>query len=89
MSTWSTISLLLLIALFVAVFIVIRINQKLRRLQKRKWNNGRCRCGAPWTEFSNNQGIGKGFYCNRCDDYLWITFGGIQHESQRSAKKSL
>ena len=86
---WETISMLLGVVLIVAVGIIVKINAKIKQHQRRKWNNGRCRCGTPWTEFANNKGLGKGFYCHNCENYLWITFGGIDCEPKRTTEKSL
>jgi hypothetical protein len=62
--------------------------KELKKREKRLWNKGKCRCGRAWECFSLSTDSGRGYSCQACEKFIWITFRGID-ESYRSTEKSL
>jgi len=43
--------------------------------EKREWNNGICpHCGGKWKCFDMDSQGGRGYNCNLCNKYTWISY---------------
>ena len=62
---------MLIIVLFSVFIIGILIA---RHNEKRQWNNGYCACGSPWRHFDNDSQGGRGYCCDKCHSYIWISY---------------
>ncbi len=45
-----------------------------RFLEKKDWNNGYCTCGESWHYFDTDSQGGRGYKCNKCHKYIWISY---------------
>lgn len=58
----------LLIVIVMAVFLV-------RQKEKEIWNNGHCsKCETKWTLFDYDSHGSRGYYCTKCNRYIWISY---------------
>lgn len=64
----NIIGLLIILVVLVGAFLV-------QRREKRNWNKGYCSdCGTKWTFFSYDSHGDIGYYCTKCNRYIWISY---------------
>lgn len=78
------ISLILLLILLIAVpFGIIYARQS----EKKDWNKGYCpKCGAKWRYFDIDSQGGRGYCCDKCRKYIWISYNVDRYETSKSEK---
>ena len=42
--------------------------------EKKKYNNGKCKCGGNWRYFDTDSQGGEGYKCDKCKDVMWISW---------------
>lgn len=68
-----------IIGAFVLVFIFALM--RLKAEERKLWNRGRCFvCRSPWVKFSHCKDSGRGYYCEKCQRHIWISFSGIEKQ---------
>jgi len=66
-----------IITAFVILFIYALM--RLKALERRRWNRGKCpSCRKPWVKFSHDKDQGRGYCCESCQRFIWISFSGIE-----------
>lgn len=64
-------SIIIISTALLAYFVVIIISFY---NEKRRWNNGKCKCGGNLIIFDiDSQGC-RGYECNRCGKCVWISY---------------
>lgn len=66
------------------LFVIIAHLQNLKSKQYYMWNGGRCSCGREWIKFSEEQSLGRGYFCDHCREHIWISFRSIDAKREKS-----
>ena len=49
-------------------------------IESKLWNKGKCKCGKVWRHFDNDSQGGRGYCCDNCKTYIWISYPGIDRK---------
>jgi hypothetical protein len=41
-------------------------------IDRKVYNNGRCKCGVAWKYFSTYSHGADGYYCEKCGEVIWV-----------------
>ncbi|APU89027.1 hypothetical protein Rctr197k_276 [Virus Rctr197k] len=58
-----------------AAFFLIVTTWLCRTSEARAFNRGVCRCGSRWRRFDVDSQGGRGYRCDACGDYCWVSYG--------------
>lgn len=41
-------------------------------IDRKEYNNGRCKCGGAWKHFDIDSHGVDGYYCEKCGEVIWV-----------------
>lgn len=41
-------------------------------IDRKTYNNGRCKCGGTWKYFDTDSHGVDGYYCEKCGEVIWV-----------------
>ena len=51
-----------------------------RSYEKKRWNNGKCKCGGQWERFDTDSQGGRMYKCTRCENHVDISWPGVDRD---------
>ena len=49
-------------------------------IDRKAYNNGRCKCGGAWKRFDTDSHGVDGYYCEKCGEVIWVK---VTHPNKR------